>query len=410
MRNAQSVSRLALLTTLVFAVFCCLPAHAQKKKQKKGTMEEFEEVCPYTKGELALEKKLGYERVGFIPWHRGEDSRTIQEDIGGIPMVWAETKHFRIGSSLSTYKISKDKEEKKRLKEEVKRLESKIGRMKVNKKEIDPWLRLHLYAQMAEDLYAQFMEDFGLKEEDFAKTGPHLGHEKKFLLLLCQKESEYGRYLRLYENSDIENSYRTGWMNEGMLVTANFESLARDYKSGADSPTDTMFRCLIMACITSNFIDVYDNNLYRAPRWLAYCTSHIYQRRFDARWTRFDGRTIVYDENDDSWEWEPRVYNLVKNDFFISNKKMFQFQKYTDMNLRDHMIGWSKLKYLMEETDGSLGGFLSDVTTPAIGFEVPTQEEYLVMQTKALQDNFGMTPEEFDKVWSKWVLKTYPKR
>ena len=45
-----------------------------------------------------------------------------------------------------------------------------------------------------------------------------------------------------------------------------------------------------------------------------------------------------------------------------------------------------------------------------MGDVVPTQEEYVVMQTKALQDNFGMTPEEFDKVWSKWVLKTYPKK
>lgn len=413
-RLAVRLFRLATLALLFTAFVTSAPAFAQKKgKKQKSGIEEFEEVSPYTKGERALEKKLGYARIEFIPWRLNDDSKSVQENIGGIPMVWVETEHFRIGSSLSTYKYKGDKQEKARLKEEIKRLSEKIGKLKTPKKEIDPWLRLHLYAQMLEEVYAKFMVDFGFTQKDFEGKGEHLGHPKKFLVLLCQKDSEYGRYLRTYMDSDIEGSYRSGWMDEGMILTASYESVAKNWKGVADAPIDTMYRCVVLACLASNFIDGYKDNLYRAPRWLSYATAHIIQKDLDPRWSRFDGRKIIADPKDDSWDWEPRVYKLVKNEFFADNKKMFTFLEYNDMTSRDHMIAWSKLTYLMEERggrEGKLKGFLNDVCSPALGDSVPTKEEYYEMQTKALKTNFDMTPEEFDKDWSKWVLKTYRKK
>ncbi len=298
--------RFATLLLLIVSLSSWTPASAQHKKEpkkQKSGIEEFEEVCPYTKGEKELEEKLGYTQVGFIPWRRNDDSKSVQENIGGIPMVWVETEHFRIGSSLGTYKYKGDKEEKGRLKDEIERLKDKLGKLKTSKKEIDPWLRIHLYAQMLEDTYAEFMKDFGFTPKDFEKTGKHMGHPKKFLVLLCQKDSEYGRYLRTYLDSDIEGSFRTGWMNEGMILTASYESVAKNWKDVGDAPIDTMYRCVITACLASNFIDGYKDNLYRAPRWLSFASAHIYQKKIDPRWTRFDGRTIVYDAKDDSWDW-----------------------------------------------------------------------------------------------------------
>ncbi len=265
---------LPLLTLLVLFGFSTgTPGFAQKGEE--GDMEEFEKVDPYTQGDSKLEKALGYERVGFFPWRSGEDTITVQENIGGIPMLWIETEHFKIGSSLGSYSLPNNKEEKARLKQEIKRLEGKIGRMKTPKKKLDPWLRLHLYAQMAEELYARFMVDFNLDPKKFPENCPNLGHPKKFLLLLCQKESEFGRYLRTYENAEVESVYRTGWMDEGMIVCASIEGTTKAWSSQKGAPTDTMFRCMVAASIATNFVDGYNNNQFRAPRWLAFGLAHI---------------------------------------------------------------------------------------------------------------------------------------
>ncbi|MFT7484573.1 MAG: hypothetical protein ACI9F9_000413 [Candidatus Paceibacteria bacterium] len=413
-RLAFRALRFLGLALFTFGLISGALAYGQKKQEKqKSGIEEFEEVCPYTKGDRDLERKLGYERVGFLPWRLNDDSTSVQENIGGIPMVWVETEHFRIGSSLVSYKLTGDKQETKYLKAEIERLKDKLGKLKAPKKSIDPWLRIHLYAQMLEDLYANFMSDFGFTDKDFPAPNKFLGHPKKFLVLLCEKDSEYGRYLRTYLDSDIEGSFRTGWMHEGMIATASYESVAKNWKDQADSPTDSMYRCVITACVTSTFIDGYRDNLFRAPRWLSFAAAHIYQKKVDPRWTRFDGRQIIYDANDDSWDWEPRVYKLVKNEFFASNEKLFQIIKYSDLTSLDHMIAWSKLSYLMDEKggrEGKLKAFLNDVCSPARGNSFPTKEEFLQMQTKAMKAHFGVTPVEFDEEWSKWVLKNYRKK
>ncbi|MDG2143408.1 MAG: hypothetical protein P8N31_07630, partial [Planctomycetota bacterium] len=171
-------------------------SHSFAQKKGKEDMEQFEDVCPYTKGDRELEKKLGYERMGFVTWRDGEDSTIIQENMGAIPMLWVETEHFKIGSSLGTFKIDNNKAQKARIKEEIARLKKKLGKFKAPKKSLDPYLRLHVYAQRAEDIYAQFVEDFGIKPENMPENAQFLGHENKFLLLLCQRKSEYGRYIK----------------------------------------------------------------------------------------------------------------------------------------------------------------------------------------------------------------------
>lgn len=403
----RAPSRFLALLLILLASSAWQPASAQKK----GGMEEFEEVDPYTKGDRELELALGYARVGFFPWRSGEDTLTVQENIGGIPMIWVETEHFRIGSSLGSYTLCNDKLEKARLKKEIKRLEGKIGRMKlVSKKKLDPWLRMHLYAQMVEDLYAKFMEDFKLDKTKFPPNRMHLGHKDKFLLLMCQKNSEFGRYLKTYENSEATSFFRTGWMDEGMIVAASIEGTNKDWSSEKSAPTDTMFRCMVAASITTNFVDGYNDNQFRAPRWLAFGMAHLYLKSLDERWPRFDGRTVVYDMNNDSWDWEPRVYKLVKNDFYADCKKMFSFLEYTDLNERDHLVCWSKLKFAMEVLKVDLNGFLKATCPRAMGDIRPTAAESIAMQTKAFADHFDITPEEFDKQWAKHVLKKYRKK
>lgn len=414
MTTASFVARIARLAPLLLLLLHFAPleaAYGQKKKEKLDEdFENFKELCPYTKGELELERKLGYVRVGLIPWRGTSDSQVVRENCGGVPMIFVETEHFRIGSSLLSYRIPNDKEERARLKAEIGRLADKLGKLKAPKREIDPWLRLHLVAQRAEEQYQQFLDDWGIAPETFAKEGANLGFPDKYLLLVCQRKSEFGRYIKIYENSDLEYSYRTGWFGEGMITAGNFEAIAEHWKDEKDMPLDSMFTCMITASIGANFIDGWNGNMFRAPAWLTYGYVHLAQKRFDPRWPVYDGRTNIYGKDRDKTEWQPRVSNLVKNDFFASTDKMFEWSKYDDMNQRDHLIAWSRLDFLLNECEGNGAAFLTAICPTSSGISAEPVEVRKERQVKALAEHFALTPTELDEAWAKWVKKTYAKK
>jgi hypothetical protein len=399
---------LALLPSTLSPGLAATPV--QQDSEKEG-MEKFEEEDPYTAGKEELVEKLGYVRVGHGPWGHGEDTKTLQMNMGGIDMLFVETAHFRIASSLGTYDVPNNKEEREKLKEEFKRLKKKLGRFKAPKNELDPWLRLHLYAQRAEDQYASFCERLGLEPSDFSKEGQHLGYENKIQLLVCQRKSEFGRYVRTYHNSTIEYSYRTIWNRDTLVAAANIEAMKEGWEGEEEMPFDSMLHNMVVSTLTTIFIDGYNHNMFSAPRWFAYGISHSQLRRTDPKWTLFDGRKAGTGNDPDQWDWEPRVYNLAKNEFFAKLTDMFAWTKYEDLHQRDHMVSWSKTEFLLEELEGDSKAFLTAICGARGGFAIGTADSALIeRQTQALKDAYGLTPEEFDAAWRKWVLKTYRKR
>jgi hypothetical protein len=410
--NAARVGR-SFLFVLLAALGLSLTSHAQRHdpdNEKKG-MEVFKEVDPYTKGKRELEEKLGYVRLGHGPWHKGVDTKELQMNMGGIEMIFAETEHFRIASSLGTYKVPNNREERDKLKLELKRLKKKLGKFKPPKNELDPWLRLHLYAQRAEDQYEEFCADFGLEEADYSKSGPVLGYPNKTLLIVCHRKSEFGRYVRNYHESTLEYSYRTVLQRDSMVAAANQEALKEGWEMEEEMPFDSMLHNMVAHTLTSCFVDGYKDNMFSAPRWFVYGLSHSHLRRIDPHWTLFDGRKSGQGGDEDQWDWEPRVYKLAKNDFFSSAEDMFAWKKFDELHQRDHMVSWSKTEFLLNELEGDKKAFLADICSASGGFSSNQSDDKLVTrQREAMQEHFGMTPDEFDQAWRKWVLKKYRKR
>ncbi|MCP3917036.1 MAG: hypothetical protein GY711_15930 [bacterium] len=391
-----------LLLLLLLATLSAPLVHAQHKKQGAG-MEEFEEVDPYTLGERERMDALGYVAFAPFPWNGTERTVQVRENMGGVPTLFVETAHFRILSTLGTYEIPNDREEKARFKAEIGRLKKKLGRIKVPKKKVDPWLRLHIYAQRAEELYSEFCKDFGLTDESFPAEAPFLGRPHKLLLVLCQRKSEFARYTRKYYGAEYEYSLNWGGPKEPMFFGANVEILESSWGETEDVPFDSMLYCRIAGGLASNFVDGYRGAVFSAPRWFTTAIGHVYIRRFDARYSIVGGRQTNRGPDDDSWRWEPRVRALVKNAFYAKAPATFAWQELGEMNVRDHMVVWSKLEYLMNEAEGDRKAYLEAMCAPPEG-------ESVDWQAKALQDAFGITPEQLDKAWSRWVSKTYKKR
>lgn len=405
----MTISRAA--DTLVFAallVSACLPQASSA--QRGGAMEEFEEVDPYTGNDPERMKLLGYVSYGPFPWLKGESTTDVQEKMGAIPMLWVETAHFKIGTSLNTYQIPGDREEKARLKEEIERLREKLGKLKAPKRDVDPWLRLHLYAQRMEDLYAAFLADFRLAESDFSALGPHLGQSEKLRLLVCERKSEYSRHASLYLDLQSDTSYRFGWAGTGMGFATNDEMLRARWVGVSGVPFDSVLFCTIANAFGQVLVDAYRQNDYGAPEWLRRGYSHLVQRRFDPRWVTDAGYEEGQNVGDDDWEWQPRVSNLVKNDFFVSTADMFGWRSGAELNKRDHLVAWSKVEYLLTEVEGNHPAFLTSVCKkmPNRAPDV-VANELVTRQNQALHTCFGLVPDELDVKWAKWVRDTYEK-
>jgi hypothetical protein len=388
-----------------FLIGCSLLSLAPPVRAQDSAMESFEEVDPYTGGDRELMAKLGYVSYGPFSWRGPQTTTGLRQTIGDPPVLWVETEHFRIGSTLGSYRLVGDREEKARIKAEIARLKAKLGKLKAPRKSLDPWLRLHLYAQRCEDLAQAFEADFGLESSDYAEVGPNLGQSHKFLVLLCERNSELGRCIKDAWGAEAAVAWRYGWgVTEGMFYGASYEAIAASWKdAGGDVPFDSILHARLVAGVTSNLVDGYRTNKHGVPRWLTYGLSYVYGRRIDPRWVTYVGQKTGSTRKDE-WKWEPRVANLVKNQFYASTEDMFGWKGPEDMNVRDHLVLWSKMEYLLDREGGDRAGFLRAMCVEGMG------TDSVELQRSALKTYLGLTPAELDEGWARWVKKTYSKR
>ena len=293
---------------MLLAVLSALSASAppllawQGKQEADEAYEEFESIDPYTRNDPEAMQELGYSAFAPFLWHKGERTDGVRETMGGMSMLFVETEHFKIGSTLTTYELPNDREERAKVADELARLKKKV-RFRPPRKELDPWLRLHLYAQRVEDTYATFLRDFGIETDDFISSGPHLGQPGKFLVLLCQRKSELARYVKAYMNAEVEDVFRWGFAEDSFFVGASMESIELSWQEPDEEPFDAMLHCTIVANLAANLLDAYRGNFYAAPRWLTFAIGHHHVRRIDPRWITSAGHRPGHNRREDDWNW-----------------------------------------------------------------------------------------------------------
>src|SRR5260221_3805982 len=154
MRTFQAVTEAlarpyALLGALALSA---APARGAPPPQQEKPEEVFEKTDPYTRGAKEELARAGYASLGPFHWADGIETQDIEETFGGLRVLWVETAHFKLGSTLPTYECPPDDLEKTRLKDELARLGKRLPRARREAAKLDPWLRLHLYAQPLDEL------------------------------------------------------------------------------------------------------------------------------------------------------------------------------------------------------------------------------------------------------------------
>jgi hypothetical protein len=380
-----------------------LRAQVPLPEPEDNEAEVFAEMDPYAEREDW--PRLSYVRQGSFALPGPATTEEVAEVLGSVPILWVETEHFKLGSTLKTYRLQGDQQERDKLDAELAVLSKGLGRLKAPRNELDPWLRLHLNAQRLESLYAEFVGSMGLEGADLGPD-PFLGQKEKFLVLLLEKSASLARYTRRYAASEQTFSYRFGFSGGGNVFTLSAEGLRQNGYT-----LDAVLHSAIAFGVVNNFCDGVRASWGAVPVWFKYGLGHSFSRRVDARWSFYEGLDQHIDQREDAWRWEPRVRGLVENEVFPSFAQMLAWKDWSELDQRAHMMCWSRVEFLLARKGAQPKLFLLGVTEPPPeGQSEISQELRQQRQAAAFAAAFGGAPEVLEAEWCKYVKRNYPRK
>ena len=406
----------ALLSLIAFSpASLARPAPAPQAPPQDVPEEIFEKVDPYTKGSKELIERAGYSSLGPFRWAEGIETLDVEQTLGSTRVLWVETAHFKLGSTLGTYDCPFDEREPGKLKEELGRLSKKLPRVRREVTKIDPWLRLHLYAQRLEDAYADFESRFGISDKDFPARpdtvtagtmgrGPYLGEEMKFTVLLTAKDSPLARFARRWIGGEESGYYRARLPGVSWFFGASAQSVKN---IGAD--LDSALHATVVYGVVVNLFDGFRGSDYSRPSWFKHGLALVSARKIEDRWSIHVPRVDTGTEKD-SGRWEPRLFGLVSNKVVSKWDEMLLWNDNTKLDSPQHMAAWSRVAWLMGLEKVDLHALLMALTEP-VDAQEPVERAAIVkeQQVKALSAIFGKSPAELDDAWRKFVLRKYQK-
>lgn len=369
-------------------------------------------VDPYTGGDAKLMASAGVVAYAPFPWADGIRTADIDRVLGDKRVLWLETAHFRIGSSLKSLPLPQDNEHRKQLLDEIKELRGKLPKVPERPKRLDPWLRLHLCAQRAEAVYADFLAMLGRTDKDFPVTGPQpgqgafLGMPDKYLLLVFQKPSDLSRYLDRFCGLRGEEPTRHYHLKSHQLVAV----LAAE---GMENFDDRAMHRYIVYALVHNLLNGYQGYRYPLPLWLAEGVAHWFSQQVESNFLPVQIKDDEAVDQEKQHEWARKVRRRAQHERgYFPFATMLGWLQWKELGYHHHVQSWSRVDYLMslgQQRVGELVTKLKQIPQPADGSVVPP-EQVAARSQQLVQELWSMDPVAFDKRWREWVLKTYPKK
>lgn len=372
----------------------------------------FPKIDPYTKNGREKFERAGYVSLG--PFRFGDDHTTAQVEstLAGVPLIWVETEHFKLGSGLPEYELSADKAEKERLKGELEVLATRLPDVKVKLKKLDPWLRLHLFALRLETLYSDFQRSLGLQDSDFPKLGgdvgdssmgqgPYLGMGAKYTVLVFASKAHLRRYATAYLRGQSETASSVKFAaSDAWLFVSALDLLPPGYES------DTALSAYLAANVAGNLARGLRGGRGAVTPPVLQGLGHWFARRIDPRYPVFESTdpTRLLGQSQD---WAKEVRTRAEHKVFPSTEELFSRADLDTLEWADHLVLWSRFDYLFAREDGAAGQFLRRLQEP-LAADAPIDSVALAARSRAaLEAAVGVSLAAFDEAWSEWVLKTY---
>jgi hypothetical protein len=359
---------------------------------------------PYTRNEPAAIARVGYERLGSMPFGTGHSSRDIDALLPREPLLWIETAHFRIGCALPDTEIGADPL-RRSVQKELTELATLLPRIDPKVRSLDRWLRAHLVARRAERLYADVQSVLGCTDADFAAPlrdeapafgeGPYLGQRQKFTVLLLEHPASLADYTAAYHGQATTATKRFFDLPFG---TAFFGAAASidDARFGGDE----VIAVQAAYHIAHNLYSSYLGSRHPLPAWLADGLAHVHARAVS-------GRVPVFGTTEDDVapvpyaEWGQRWPGWLRAGHF-EPLATFCARTAEEDSARFHLQSWALAEWLVAERRTELAAFLRELKRPFdVGARFPSGTELLQRQTGVLRAVFGVDAEGLEKLWRK---------
>ena len=410
----RSCWRLSSGGLLAFVLLAGLAA-AQRDDDEDDENKPPEED-PYTEFDEDLVRELGYDNLGgpFLIT-RSHNTESVEETLGRKWMLWAETEHFQIGSTLgSRFPPRGDRELAKRFDAELDRLRDRGLKLPRKVKDVDAWLHLHLFAQRLEDTYDEFERIFGVTPDSFPPAperqpdtvdrsvpGPYLGSHHKYIVLLFEEKSDLARYLARYTGQQRKTSFRYLFQEDD----ANLFITAREvYAISKDEFSH--FHCHVVGNVFRLLVSGYRGFRYNVPPWFLEGLAHWTTRRLDPTFfspTVPDGQDADYRRDP---EWEDKVYARVKNDYWPKSSELMTIAEPGDMKFADHLMSWSRMDFLLSRESGKPGLYLDRVKSLPWRADL-SFDDVREAQERGMEEAWGLDYDTLDAEWAEWVKKAY---
>jgi hypothetical protein len=324
--------------------------------------------------------------------------------------------------------VPRDKEDRKVLRDELEELAERLPNLRPRSvRELDPWLRAHLFAHRLEKLYARFssiaaVEDGAFPGEDapffrgdappdqkWMGRGPYLGMKGKFLVLLCPTGASCTRYLRTYTEALHGDEMPSRWYFDA--ADAFLFATAPDYGDGAFQ-SDRAMHAHVVFNVAHNLIDAFKGYSYEVPAWWKEGLAHVLRREVSTEHNNYS----EIDENSQrayqTYDWDVKVRQRDDNGLIRPLAGILDATRCTDFDLIDHAACWSRISYLLEAHEPAAFATFLDRMKGQVDSQGAAPEPRVLarIQREALQAAFERDPDGLDDAWRTWMRRKYRAR
>ncbi|HJM56644.1 MAG: hypothetical protein CMJ98_07810 [Planctomycetes bacterium] len=396
-----------------FLFLVAAPNHAQAQSRGARNKPANDPInCPYTAGDPKILEAAGILSLGGFSFGKEDSTAEIDEYLGSNDVRWIETAHFKIGVGLGPCKI--DRKEKARLLDELQRLAVHMPSIKPEKIRIlDPWLRAHIYAQRAEDLWTQMQGIFGVTDADFPDgtkpwdtqgkymgIGPFLGEKGKPEVLILSSQGACSDYLRHYFGLLTRMSQRWNILDRDVLHLVI-------HTGQGDLDEDAALHGHFVFNLSQQLLDAYKHYSYEIPVWLKEGLAHWLERSINPEHNTFNGSEGAAAIKTNKADWNRPTRALVQGNEAISLAQLVRIQGFGELELAHHYTVWSMIDFLMSEHPKFVGQLLDDIKGMV---NEQFMDDGTGMDDKhraAFKTHLGMSYAQFDRAWAAWVQKHY---
>ena len=408
-RSGRSAGRATRRGALALALGLLLAAGARAQEKPKKPAGPTDPLgCPYCGNEPERMQAGGIVSHGGFPFGK-TDTAKVDASFPSMEIRWIETDFFRIGLANGPHKVKF--EEKKKFLAELTRLQQRFPAVKPDAAIIDPWLRLHLYAQRCHDTLDRFLAIMGAKGAAFADgsgtwtgnyvgEGPYLGQKEKYELLVLPSESASVMFLTEHTGQALKVSHRHHNIDRGSIAYYCHTQQGQLRQDGA-LHNNVVFN------LAHNFFDGFYHYTYDTPVWLHEGLAHLMEREIDERWNSFDSGEGGTANMTSKGNWKPDVLKLIAAGEAPRMAELLTIKSYAELTLTHHFTTWSMLDYLVKSNPEGLAAFLRAIKSNVDEQGIPTGANLIEHHRKVFREHLGMTYAEFDEAWRAWVLLNY---